>query len=194
MGPRKRYDEWEDTMAERKSSSRWSHFLMMLPFFLLGIAIPVYFYGFSGDGPPIQRDSGFNPSPEAEPSFRASRRDDGIVGASRNAFDRTVDNYGGRGASPLVIKLGLLGLVFVVGYFLVRIVLHALSGVAGAVGSFLVHKAAGPMFMGFVAVGSTWGIHQTVANEFGLTWAAATISITAAIATLLALAGVRVRG
>jgi uncharacterized membrane protein len=50
------------------------------------------------------------------------------------------------------------------------------------------------MFMGFLAVGSTWGIHQTVADQFGLTWAATTVSITAAIATLFALAGVRIRG
>jgi hypothetical protein len=184
-------------MAERTRSSRWTHFLMMLPFFLLGIAIPVYFYGFSGDGPPRMetRDDSFNPAPESEPSFRSSSRrgGDGIVGATRNAFDRTVDSYGGRGASPLLIKLGLLGIVFAVGYFLVRVVLHAFAGVAGTVGSFLVHKGAGPLFMGFLAVGSTWGIHRDVADEFGLTWAAATVSVTIAIAALLALAGVRPR-
>lgn len=180
-------------MAERTGSSRWTHFLMMLPFFLIGIAIPVYFYGFSGDGPPRMSQDQYSSERDSQPSFRSSRRD-GIVGASRNAFDRTVDNWSGRGASPLLIKLGLLGVVFAVGFFLVRILLHVLAGVAGAVGSFFVHKAAGPMFMGFVAVGSTWGIHQTVADQFGTTWAAATISITAAVATLLALAGVRIRG
>jgi hypothetical protein len=182
-------------MAERTGSSRWTHFLMMLPFFLIGIAIPVYFYGFSGDGPPrMQSEDQFSPSQDSQPSFRSSRRNDGIVGATRNAFDRTADDYGGRGASPLLIKLGLLGIVFAVGFVLVRILLGFLAGVAGTVGSFLIHKAAGPMFMGFLAVGSTWGIHQTVADQFGLTWAAATVSITAAIATLFALAGVRVRG
>jgi uncharacterized membrane protein len=49
------------------------------------------------------------------------------------------------------------------------------------------------MFMGFMAVGSTWGIHQTIAQQFGMTWAAATVSITAAVATLFALAGVKLR-
>ncbi len=182
-------------MAERTGSSRWTHFLMTLPFFLIGIAIPVYFYGFSGDGPPRMAQDQYDSTPSAEPSFRSSRRGgDGIVSATRNAFDRTADNYGGRGGSPLLIKLGLLGVIFAVGFVLIRIFLHFLTGVAGSVGSFLVHKAAGPMFMGFVAVGSTWGIHQTVADQFGTTWAAATISITAAIATLLALAGVRIRG
>ena len=183
-------------MSERRGS-RWTHFLLMLPFFLIGIAIPVYFYGFSGDGPPeiMQPAPSYDPSPVAqqERSFRPSGRD-GIVGATRNAFDRTVDNWGGRGLSPLEIKLGLLGVIVVAGFFVVRVLLHFLSGVMGAVGSFFVHKAAGPMFMGFIAVGSTWGIHQTVADSFGMNWAAATVSITAAIAALLALAGVRIRG
>ena len=98
-----------------------------------------------------------------------------------------------RGGSPLLIKLGLLGGLFVVGFFIVRILLQVLTGAMGTIGNFLIHKAAGPMFMGFLAVGSTWGIHQTVASEFGMTWAAATIAVTAAIATLFALAGVRIR-
>ena len=181
-------------MAERTRSSRLTHFLMMLPFFLIGIAIPVYFYGFSGDGPPrAGSETTFNPAPEAQPGLRSSRPG-GIVTATRDAFERTVDSYSGRGASPLIIKLGLLAVLFVGGFILVRVVLHLLSGIAGTVGSFLVHKAAGPLFMGFLAVGSTWGIHRDVADQFGLTWAAATVSITIAIAALLALAGVRVRG
>jgi hypothetical protein len=169
----------------------------MLPFFLIGVAIPVYFYGFSGDGPPeIMKSERFDSEPTAAPdqSFQRSSRRDGIVGATRNAFDRTVDSWGGGGFSPLAIKLGFLGLIVVVGFVVVRVLLHFFSGVMGAIGSFFIHKAAGPMFMGFIAVGSTWGIHRDVADEFGLTWAAATVSITAAIAALLALAGVRIRG
>jgi hypothetical protein len=185
-------------MSERRGS-RWTHFLLMLPFFLIGIAIPVYFYGFSGDGPPeIMKTERYEPAPAAAPdseerSFRSSRRD-GIVGATRNAFDRTVDNWGGRGFSPLAIKFGFLAVIVIVGYVVVRLLLYFFSGAMGAIGSFLIHKAAGPMFMGFIAVGSTWGIHRDVADEFGLTWAAATVAITAAIAALLALAGVRIRG
>jgi hypothetical protein len=177
-------------MAERSSSSRWTHFLMMLPFFLIGIAIPVYFYGFSGDGPSMSPTSSIE---SQDRSFGPRSRDSGIVDATRDAFDRPAREYGDRGGSRLLVKLGLLGGLFIAGFFIVRILLSAFAGAAGAVGSFLVHKAAGPMFMGFLAVGSTWGIHQTVADEFGMTWAAATIAITAAIATLFALAGVRVR-
>lgn len=173
-------------MAERSSSSRWTQFLMMLPFFLIGIAIPVYFYGFSGDGPAIAPTSAIE---SQDRSFGPRSRDSGIVNATRDAFDGPAREYGNRGGSPLLVKLGILGVLFVVGFFVVRILLGAFAGV----GSFLIHKAAGPMFMGFLAVGSTWGIHQTVASEFGMTWAAATIAITAAIATLFALAGVRVR-
>jgi len=173
-------------MAERSSSSRWTHFLMMLPFFLIGIAIPVYFYGFSGDGPSVSPTSAVE---SQDRRFGPRSRDGGIVDATRNAFDRPAEEYRGRGGSPLLIKLGILGALFVAGFFVVRILLGALSGI----GSFFIHKAAGPMFMGFLAVGSTWGIHQTVADQFGMTWAAATIAITAAIATLFALAGVRVR-
>lgn len=178
-------------MAERSSSSRWGHFLMMLPFFLIGIAIPVYFYGFSGDGPPS-----VSPTSSIETQdrrFGPSSRDSGIATATRDAFDRPAREYGDRGGSPLLVKLGILGAIFVGGFFLIRILLGAFAGMAGAVGSFFVHKAAGPMFMGFLAVGSTWGIHQTVADQFGMTWAAATIAITAAVATLFALAGVRIR-
>lgn len=183
-------------MSERKGSSRWAHFLMMLPFFLIGIAIPVYFYGFSGDGPPQMPSTSYVPPGAEAPDQtfqRSARRNDDIVGVTRNVFDRTVDNYVSPSVSPLMIKLGVLGALFVGGFFVVRVLLHLLTGAMGAIGNFLIHKAAGPLFMGFLAVGSTWGIHQTVADQFGMTWAATTVSITAAIATLFALAGVRIR-
>jgi hypothetical protein len=184
-------------MAERTTGSRWGHFLMMLPFFLIGIAIPVYFYGFSGDGPPElpRSTSTYNPTPEepAEAVRRMAPPRDSIVGATRSMFENAVDTYISPTLSPLTIKLGLLAALFFGGFLVVRVVLHLITGTLGAIGSFLIHKAAGPMFMGFLAVGSTWGIHQTVADQFGLNWAAATVSITAAIAALFALAGVRVR-
>lgn len=176
-------------MAERSSSSRWTHFLMMLPFFLIGIAIPVYFYGFSGDGPEVAPTSSY----ESQDRRFGPSRDNGIVRATRDAFDAPSRDFRDRGGSPLLVKLGLLAGLFVAGFLVVRILLHVFTGAIGSIGNFLVHKAAGPMFMGFLSVGSTWGIHQTVADEFGMTWAAATIAITAAIATLFALAGVRVR-
>jgi hypothetical protein len=181
-----------------RKGSRWRHFLVMLPFFLVGVAIPVYFYGFSGDGPPklemTDRYQVPSAAPEEvdRPNYR-SHRDD-VVGFSRGVFDRAVDRYVSPGISPLLIKFGVLAVLFVGGFFVVRIVLALIAGALGGAYTFLIHKAAGPMFMGFLAVGSTWGIHQTVAQQFGMTWAAATVSITAAVATLFALAGVRVRG
>ena len=182
-----------------RKGSRWRHFLLMLPFFLIGVAIPVFFYGFSGDGPPeiVPASESFRPEPDAYSAQRSVEPNpdaDGVVSFSRSVFDRAVDRYVSPSLSPLVIKLGLLGILFVGGFFLVRVILALIAGALGGAFSFLVHKAAGPMFMGFLAVGSTWGIHQTVAQQFGMTWAAATVSITAAIATLFALAGVRVRG
>jgi hypothetical protein len=75
----------------------------------------------------------------------------------------------------------------------VRVLLALVTGAVGGVLSFIIHKAAAPMFMGFLAVGSTWGIHQTVAQEFGMTWAATTVTLTAAVASLFALAGVKIR-
>lgn len=191
-------------MAEgRTGGSRWRHFLLMLPFFLIGVAIPVYFFGFSGDGPPeitTTSSPSYSPAPSDYGSNQRSYPEDfgqrrhrgggsGIVRSVRNAFEGVVDGFVSPNSSPLAIKLGILGAVIIGGFFLVRMLLAAASGV----GSFLIHKAAGPMFMGFLAVGSTWGIHQTVADQFGLTWAAATASITAAVAALFALAGVRIR-
>jgi hypothetical protein len=190
-------------MAEgRTGGSRLRHFLLMLPFFLIGVAIPVYFFGFSGDGPPQMTSSeqSYSPGPSSDQyapdrpysdGYRSRRRGggSGIVRYVRNTFEGIVDGFVSPNSSPLTIKLGVLAAVIIGGFFLVRLLLAAASGV----GSFLIHKAAGPMFMGFLAVGSTWGIHQTVAEQFGLTWAAATASITAAIAALFALAGVRVR-
>lgn len=195
-------------MAETTAPSRWRHFLLMLPFFLIGIAIPVYFFGFSGDGPPnLQTTDSYNPAPTMAPappadgsysspgnqrSYRGEGRR-GIVGFARDSFEGVVDSYVSPNLSPWVIKLGFLGALFIGGFIVLRLVLALVAGGLGGLFGFLVHKAAGPMFMGFLAVGSTWGIHQTIAEQFGLQWAAATVSITAAIAALFALAGVRVR-
>ena len=186
-----------------RAPSRLRHFLLMLPFFLIGIALPVYFYGFSGDGPVMPAEETFSPpAPAAEPgdnaipgqrSFDGQPRPFGVVAFVRNAFDGIVNTYVSPDVSPLMIKLGTLALLFACGFVLLRIAIGIISGTLGNVFGFLVHKAAAPMFMGFLAVGSTWGIHQTVAEQFGLNWAATTVSITAAIATLFALAGVRIR-
>jgi hypothetical protein len=193
-------------MAETTGNSRWRHFLLMLPFFLIGIAIPVYFFGFSGDGPPnLQTTDSYNPAPTmapppadgsySSPGYQRSSRGEprGIVGFARDAFETVVDSYVSPNLSPWVIKLGFLGALFIGGFIVLRLVLALVAGGLGGLFGFLVHKAAGPMFMGFLAVGSTWGIHQTIAEQFGMQWAAATVSITAAIAALFALAGVRVR-
>ena len=181
-----------------RSGSRLRHFLLMLPFFLIGIAIPVYFFGFSGDGPPqaAPAEETLSPAPSdvpgAEPSMRQLPRF-GIVAFVRQSFDTVVTNYVSPDVSPLMIKLGTLALLFVAGFVLLRLVIGIVSGTLGSVFGFLIHKAAGPMFVGFLAVGSTWGIHETVFRELGMAWAATTVSITAAIATLFALAGVRIR-
>ena len=192
-------------MAETTGHSRWRQFLLMLPFFLIGVAIPVYFFGFSGDGPPsMQTTDSFNPAPTLAPApdcsytspryERSSRGErSGIVGFARDAFESVVDRNVSQNLSPWMIKLGFLAVLFVGGIILWRLVLAVVVGGVGGILGFLVHKAAGPMFMGFLAVGSTWGIHQTIAEQFGMQWAAATVSITAAIAALFALAGVRVR-
>lgn len=192
-------------MAETTGHSRWRHFLLMLPFFLIGVAIPVYFFGFSGDGPPsMQTTDSFNPAPTmapapdgsySSPRYERSNRGErsGIVGFARDAFESVVDRNVSQNLSPWMIKLGFLAVLFVGGIILWRLVLAVVAGGIGGILGFLVHKAAGPMFMGFLAVGSTWGIHQTIAEQFGMQWAAATVSVTAAIAALFALAGVRVR-
>ncbi len=195
-------------MAETTGHSRWRQFLLMLPFFLIGVAIPVYFFGFSGDGPPsMDSTESFNPAPSMAPapddgyssprydrSYRGGRGERrGIVGFARDAFESVVDRNVSQNLSPLMIKLGFLAVLFVGGFIALRIVIALIYGTLGGLMAFLVHKAAGPMFMGFLAVGSTWGIHQTIAEQFGMQWAAATVSITAAIAALFALAGVRVR-
>ena len=199
-----------------ETGSRWRHFLLMLPFFVIGVAIPVYFFGFSGDGPVQFPDNSYHPkamAPSAQPSDQPSGYADGysspdssgyaepssdgsrfgIVSFARGLFESVVNNYVSPGLSPLVIKLGVLATIFVGGFIVLRIVLALVTGAVGGFVSFLVHKAAGPMFMGFMAVGSTWGIHQTIAQQFGMQWAAATVSLTAAVATLFALAGVKLR-
>lgn len=192
-------------MAETTGHSRWRHFFLMLPFFLIGVAIPVYFFGFSGDGPPDMRSTdSFNPAPTMAPpsdgsysspryerSYRSERP--GIVGFARDAFESVVDRNVSPNLSPWMIKIGFLAALFVGGFVLLRVVLAVIAGGVGGFLGFLVHKAAGPMFMGFLAVGSTWGIHQTIAEQFGMQWAATTVSLTAAIAALFALAGVKVR-
>jgi hypothetical protein len=179
-------------------SHRLRNFLLMLPFFIIGIAIPVYYYGWSGD-------QGAADSSYSSPSYDSNQRSDsrrdwgrdrGVVHASRDFFDRTADSWGPRGYSRFGIKMGILAGLFVLGYLALRLVLAAVSGLEGAAkaaGGFVVHKALGPMFMGFLSVGSTWGIHQTVAEQFGMTWAAVTVAVTAAVATLFALAGVSLR-
>lgn len=185
-------------------NSRWAHFFLMLPFFLVGVALPVYFYGFSGDGPPNLTAARYSPVPPPPdttaskipipdtPSFEQSRGF-GLVRLVRGIFDSAVDAWVSPGLSPLTIKFGVFITLFLVVFLLVRILIALASGVIGGLLMFLVHKAAAPMFMGFLAVGSTWGIHQTVASEFGMTWAAATVALTAAIASLFALAGVKIR-
>ena len=188
--------------AERPGS-RWRNFLIMLPFFLIGIAVPAYYYGFSGDGgAQVTAQDYAQPAPSAAPgdyptpssrSFAPSQPL-GVVAFVRDSFDAVANNLGSSSLSPLMIRLGALGALFVAGFVLLRIVIAVVTGALGSVIGFFVHKAAGPMFMGFLAVGSTWGIHQTIAQEFGLPWAATTVSLTAAIAALFALAGVQVRG
>lgn len=189
-------------------SSRFRQFLLMLPFFLVGVAIPVFLYGFSGDGPPDMTPERYSPVPAPAPTLpkeggadEASRqfapfgqeRGSALVAGVRSLFESLVDRYVSRELSPATIKLvaalGIFGLSFVT----VRLLFAFIQGTVGSVIAFLIHKAAAPMFMGFLAVGSTWGIHQTIADEFGMNWAATTVTLTAAIATLFALAGVRIR-
>ncbi len=191
-------------MSETTGHSRWRHFLMMLPFFVIGVAIPVYFFGFSGDGSPMQASEGpsaiapapapdgsYYPAPSTQRSYRIEPS--AVVGFARDAFETVVNTYVSPNLSPLMVKLGFLGVLFVGGFIALRLVIAIVSGTVGTFLAFLVHKAAGPMFMGFLAVGSTWGIHQTIAEQFGMQWAATTVSLTAAVATLFALAGVKVR-
>jgi hypothetical protein len=202
-------------MSDRPSRLR--QFLVMLPFFLVGVGLPVYFYGFSGDGPPNLTPERYSPvttmapapvvpAPSGDPYAQSGDQAPGVVVTSsgyarpagivmfmRGIFEGFVDRYVSTDVSPasimLVAFLGLFGLMFMA----VRVLLALVTGAIGGVLSFVIHKAAAPMFMGFLAVGSTWGIHQTVAQEFGMTWAATTVTLTAAVASLFALAGVKIR-
>ena len=202
-------------MSDRPSRLR--QFLVMLPFFLVGVGLPVYFYGFSGDGPPNLTPERYSPvttmapapvvpAPSGDPYAQSGDQAPGVVVTSsgyarpagivmfmRGIFEGFVDRYVSTDVSPasimLVAFLGLFGLMFMA----VRVLLALVTGTIGGVLSFVIHKAAAPMFMGFLAVGSTWGIHQTVAQEFGMTWAATTVTLTAAVASLFALAGVKIR-
>lgn len=182
--------------------SRVRQFLFMLPFFIVGIAIPVMFFGLTGDGPP-----------EVTPAYPAYPPEDGagsrdfdegqgrnwtrpvapLVEGFRSFFEGLVDRFVSPALSPVTIKLGATLLIFSFAFVALRVLLSLLRGGIGHDLGFLVHKAAAPMFMGFLAVGSTWGIHQTVADVFGVNWAAATVTLTAAIAALFALAGVKIR-
>ena len=177
-------------------SHRLRNFLFMLPFFIIGIAIPIYYFGLSGDdGVSPAPSTSAAPPADYSPSTLTQGR--AVVGASRDLFDRTADEWvTPRGMSRMSIKMLLLGGLFALGYAIVRGLLAAVTSfesVAKAGLGFLVHKAMGPMFMGFLAVGSTWGIHQTIAQTLGMTRAAVTVSMTAAVAALFALAGVRLR-
>ena len=197
-------------------SSRIRHFLLMLPFFLVGIAIPVFLYGFSGDGPPDLTPERYSPVTRFAPApapvvppegggsgqyapspdggqYAAARKAPAVVTFVRALFEGFVDRYISQSLSPATIKLGAFAIMFSLSFLLVRLLLAVIRGAAGNVVTFLVHKAAAPMFMGFLAVGSTWGIHQTIAEEFGMSWAATTVTLTAAIASLFALAGVKIR-
>ena len=197
-------------------SSRIRHFLLMLPFFLVGIAIPVFLYGFSGDGPPDLTPERYSPVTRFAPApapvgppegggsgqyapspdggqYAAARKAPAVVTFMRALFEGFVDRYISQSLSPATIKLGAFAIMFSLSFLLVRLLLAVIRGAAGNVVTFLVHKAAAPMFMGFLAVGSTWGIHQTIAEEFGMSWAATTVTLTAAIASLFALAGVKIR-
>ncbi len=197
-------------------SSRIRHFLLMLPFFLVGIAIPVFLYGFSGDGPPDLTPERYSPVTRFAPApapvvppegggsgqyapspdggqYAAARKAPAVVTFMRALFEGFVDRYISQSLSPATIKLGAFAIMFSLSFLLVRLLLAVVRGAAGNVVTFLVHKAAAPMFMGFLAVGSTWGIHQTIAEEFGMSWAATTVTLTAAIASLFALAGVKIR-
>jgi hypothetical protein len=167
----------------------------MLPFFVIGIAIPVYYFGWSGDQGVAASPSYSSPASDSSSAMRV-RPSHEVVTASRDLFERTADAWGPQGFSRFSIKMFLLGGLFALGFVVFRLILAVISGFEGAAkaaAGFVVHKALGPMFMGFMAVGSTWGIHQTVAEQFGMTWAAVTVAMTAAVATLFALAGVRLR-
>jgi hypothetical protein len=201
-------------------SSRIRHFLLMLPFFLVGIAVPTVLFGFFGDGPPnmaAQRYSPVQPMPvPASPQGGAGaggaapqgpadiarpwdydnvppQQPPAAVGFMRSLYEGFVERFVSQSLSPATIKLSAFLLIFGVAFLSIRVIFALISGSVGSIMAFLVHKAAAPMFMGFLAVGSTWGIHQTVAQEFGMPWAATTVTLTAAIASLFALAGVKIR-
>lgn len=194
-------------MSERPS--RFWQVMLMLPFFIIGVAFPVYFYGFSGDGPPNLKTTPYSPvtpifsTPTSSPSYADYRRvtappgdpenRSGLVEFFRSFYDGFVDRYVSASFSPVAIKLLVFVVFFVAAAVLVRFVLIWASARISGFLMFLAHKAAAPMFMGFLAVGSTWGIHQTIAQQLGMTWAAATVTLTAAIASLFSLAGVKLQ-
>jgi hypothetical protein len=173
------------------SGLRLRNLLLMLPFFLIGLALPIYFFGFVGDGTPVTEvRQAISPVTDQVPSPAGY----GVVTFVRSIFDGIASFFISPSLSPLVVKLGIVGTVILAGFIFLRSSLGLVRGALGDIFAFFIHKAAGPMFMGFLAVGSTWGIHETIYRELGLGWAAATVSMTAAIAALFALAGVRIRG
>jgi len=194
-------------MSER--SSRFWQVMLMLPFFIIGVAFPVFFYGFSGDGPPNLKGVPYSPvtpvvtAPTTTTSYADYRRltppptdpdsRSTLVETFRGFYDGFVDRFVSASFSPAAIKLVVFAFFFVTSVVLVRLLLVWAAARLGGFLMFLAHKAAAPMFMGFLAVGSTWGIHQTIAQQFGMTWAAATVTLTAAIASLFSLAGVKLQ-
>lgn len=192
-----------------ENSSRFWQVMLMLPFFIIGVAFPVFFYGFSGDGPPNLKGTPYSPvtpivtAPSSSPSYADYRRvttpqtdpdsRSGLVEFFRGLYDGFVDRFVSASFSPAAIKLLVFAVFFVTSVLFVRVLLVWAATRLGGFLMFLVHKAAAPMFMGFLAVGSTWGIHQTIAQQFGMTWAAATVTLTAAVASLFSLAGVKLQ-
>ena len=188
--------------------SRFWQFALMLPFFIIGVALPVFFHGFSGDGPPNLKAQTYSPvapiaAPPRSPSYSDYRRTapaasdpanrSALVGVFRGFFDGFVDRFVSTNLSPTAIKTLVFCTYFLATLLLIRLALVLTAGVLAGVMLFLVHMAIVPLFVGFLAVGSSWGIHQTMALQFGINWLAAAASLMAGLASLISLAGVRVR-
>ena len=115
-------------------SHRWRNFLFMIPFFVIGIGIPVYYFGINGDGGAAPPPSYSSPSSDMRPSVLPQGRE--VVSASRDFFERTADRWETpHGPSRLSIQLLTLGGLFAAGYLALRIALAGLSSFEGVVGS-----------------------------------------------------------
>ena len=114
-------------MSDRPSRLR--QFLVMLPFFLVGVGLPVYFYGFSGDGPPNLTPERYSPvtrmapapvvpAPAGDPYAQSGDQAPGAVVTSsgyarpavivmfmRGIFEGFVDRYVSTDVSPASIML-----------------------------------------------------------------------------------------